>query len=125
MNVVEGTNNVLECFFGRQKQQLRRRVGRAHLGRDLQDQPAQAALSANLHYSEYVRVLCGSLDHLAEAFADLDQDGLDQGSPLSRDNRDSALQRRVRTLLAANEPLPTRGSVQARPDTIGSSATVV
>lgn len=125
LNVVERTNNVLECFFGRQKQQLRRRVGRAHLGRDLQDQPAQAALAANLHYSEYVRVLCGSLDHLAEAFADLDQDPLDQGSPLSRDNRNSALQRRVKALLAANEPVPTCGSERARPDTIGPAATVV
>ncbi len=125
LNGVERTNNVLECFFGRQKQQLRRRVGRAHLGRDLQDQPAQVALAANLHYSDYVRVLCGSLDHLADAFADLDQDGLDQDSPLSRDNRDSALQRRVRALLAAHEPLPTCGSGQAQPDANGPAATVV
>ncbi len=125
LNVVERTNNVLECFFGRQKQQLRRRVGRAHLGRDLQDQPAQAALAANLHYAEYVRVLCGSLEHLAEAFADLDQDTLEQGSPLSRDHRDSALQRRVKALLAAHESLPACGSGQTRPDTIGPPATVV
>jgi hypothetical protein len=125
LNVVERTNNVLECFFGRQKQQLRRRVGRAHLGKDLQDQPAQAALAANLHHSEYVRVLCGSLDHLAEAFADLDQNGLDQGSLLTRDNRDSALRRRVRALLATTEPPPTRRSVQAQPDVSSPAATVV
>ena len=97
--VVERTNNVDEHFFGNEKQQLRRRVGRAHLGRDLEDQPAQAALAANLHHPDYVRILCGSLDHLHNAFADLDQQTLDQATPLVRSNRDTALQNRVRTLL--------------------------
>ena len=53
--VVERTNNVDEHFFGSEKQKLRRRVGRAHLGRDLEDQPAQVALAANLHHPDYVR----------------------------------------------------------------------
>jgi hypothetical protein len=97
--VVERTNNVDEHFFGNEKQQLRRRVGRAHLGRDLEDQPAQAALAANLHHPDYVRILCGSLDHLHNAFADLDQQALDQATPLVRSNRDTALQNRVRALL--------------------------
>ena len=97
--VVERTNNVDEHFFGNEKQKLRRRVGRAHLGRDLEDQPAQAALAANLHHPDYVRILCGSLDHLHNAFADLDQQAFDQATPLVRSNRDSALQNRVRTLL--------------------------
>ena len=55
VKVVERTNNVAECFFGRKKQQLRRRVGRAQLGRDLEDQPAQAALAENLNHADYVR----------------------------------------------------------------------
>jgi hypothetical protein len=97
--VVERTNNVDEHFFGDEKQQLRRRVGRAHLGRDLEDQPAQAALAANLRHPDYVRILCGSLDHLHNAFANLDQQALDQACPLVRNNRDTALQNRVRTLL--------------------------
>lgn len=97
--VVERTNNVDEHFFGNEKQKLRRRVGRAHLGRDLEDQPAQAALAANLHHPDYVRILCGSLDHLHNAFADLDQQTFDQATPLVRSNRDTALQNRVRTLL--------------------------
>ena len=42
--VVERTNNVAEHFFGADKQKLRRRLGRANLGRDLEDQPAQAVL---------------------------------------------------------------------------------
>ena len=97
--VVERTNNVDEHFFGNEKQQLRRRVGRAHLGRDLEDQPAQAALAANLHHPDYVRILCGSLDHLHNAFADLDQQTFDLRTPLVRSNRDTALQNRVRALL--------------------------
>jgi hypothetical protein len=53
--VVERTDNVPEHFFGAQKRKLRRRLGRAHLGRDLEDQPAQAALAANLQHPQYVQ----------------------------------------------------------------------
>ena len=97
--VVERTNNVDEHFFGDEKQNLRRRVGRAHLGRDLEDQPAQAALAANLQHPDYVRILCGSLDHLHNAFAELDRQMLEQATPLVRSNRDTALQNRVHTLI--------------------------
>jgi hypothetical protein len=97
--IVERTNNVPEHFFGHEKQHLRRRLGRANLGRDLEDQPAQAALAANLRHPDYVRVLCGSLDHLPTAFAELDARALEQSTPLSRSNRDSKLQQRIRGLL--------------------------
>jgi hypothetical protein len=97
--IVERTNNVPEHFFGHEKQHLRRRLGRANLGRDLEDQPAQAALAANLRHPDYVRVLCGSLDHLPTAFAELDEQALAQATPLSRSNRDSKLQHRIRALL--------------------------
>lgn len=97
--VVERTNNVAEHFFGRQKQRLRRRVGRAHLGRDLEQQPAQAALAANLRHPDYVRVLCGSLDNLAAAFAALDAQPIAAATPLVRDHRDVQLDRQVRQLL--------------------------
>ena len=97
--VVERTNNIPEHFFGAEKRKLRRRLGRAHLGRDLEDQPAQAALVANLQHPEYVRVVCGSLDHLPTAFAELDGQALEQTTALSRNNRDSALLRRVRILV--------------------------
>ena len=97
--VVQRTNNVDEHFFGNEKQHLRRRVGRAHLGRDLEDQPAQAAIAANLRYPDYVRILCGSLEHLHNAFANLDEQALGDATPLVRSNRDTALQKRVRNLL--------------------------
>lgn len=97
--VVERTNNTAEHFFGGEKQHLRRRLGRAHLGRDLEDQPAQAALAANLRRPDYVRLLCGSLDNLHHVFANLDELALDESPPLVRSNRDSALQQRTRALL--------------------------
>jgi hypothetical protein len=97
--VVQRTNNVDEHFFGNEKQQLRRRVGRAHLGRDLEDQPAQATLVANLRHPDYVRILCGSLEHRHNAFAELDEQALGDATPLVRSNRDTELQNRVRTLL--------------------------
>jgi hypothetical protein len=90
---------VPEHFFGAEKQKLRRRVGRAHLGRDLEDQPAQAALAANLRHPHYVRVVCGSLDNLPTAFAQLDEQALERTTPLSRNNRDSVVLRRVRELV--------------------------
>ena len=97
--IVERTNNVLEHFFGTEKQRLRRRLGRANLGRDLEDQPAQAALAANLRHPDYVRVLCGNLDQLPMAFAELDKHALAQATALTRSNRDTRLQKLIRARL--------------------------
>jgi hypothetical protein len=99
ISVVERTNNVAEHFFGADKQRLRRRLGRAHLGRDLEDQPAQVALAANLRHAEYVRVLCGSLEHLPCAFAELELEALQKASPLQRNNKDTKLLKRIGALI--------------------------
>jgi hypothetical protein len=114
--VVERTDNVPEHFFGAEKRKLRRRLGRAHLGRDLEDQPAQVALVANLQHPEYVRVVCGSLDNLPTAFAELDEQALEQTTPLSRNNRDSALLRRVRILVkneAETQPSDEKSAISS------------
>ena len=89
--VVHRTNNPSEYFFGDTKQKLRRRVGRAQLRRDMQQQPAQAALAMNLRYPDYVRALCGSLDNLPAAFADIQGQNLPDVT-LKRDHRDAELQ---------------------------------
>ena len=103
--VVERTNNVLEHFFGKEKQRLRRRVGRAQLGRDLEQQPAQAALVSNLRSPDYVRVLCGSLENLPAVFATLDAQSNGVTAPPVRQHRNKALQRHVRQLLKnADQP---------------------
>ncbi len=94
--VVERTNNPAEHFFSQTKRELRRRLGRAHLARDMQDQPAQVALTANLHDPDYVRIVCGTLDGLPRAFAELVRSGQATARPaLDRYARNSALRRRV------------------------------
>ena len=96
--VVERTNNPAEHCFSNAKRQLRRRLGRANLGRDMQDQPAQAALAANLLDERYVQALCGTLDQLPAAFASVGQTCLAQAMPvLDRHHRDSELRRRIRS----------------------------
>jgi len=96
--VMERTNNVAEHFFAINNQRLRRRVGRKNLGHDLDQQPAQAALTLNLLRPDYVRVLCGSLDNLAEAFARLDETP-NTPAKLDRTTRDSKLIKLIRKLL--------------------------
>ena len=98
--VVERTNNVAEHFFGADKQKLRRRLGRANLGRDLEDQPAQAALASNLRCPDYVRLVAGSLENLPAAFAKLDQEEYREGIPLQRSNKDTKLLKRIKALVA-------------------------
>ena len=111
VSVVERTNNVAEHFFGTDKQKLRRRLGRANLGRDLEDQPAQAVLVSNLLHHDYVGVLCGSLEHLPAAFAELDQKTLAEVSALQRSNRDTRLLKRIAALVADEQPPQNNGII--------------
>ena len=108
--VVDRTNNILEQFFGEEKRRLRHRLGRAHLGRDLEQQPAQVALVANLRSAAYVRVLCGSLDHLPAALAALDSEASAKPTALVRDHRGKKLRHYVRKLLAVTAPPSTSRS---------------
>ena len=79
--IVERTNNPAEHFFSAAKRRLRRRLGRAHLGRDMEDQPAEVALVANLVDPNYVKILCGTFDALPQAFAELVQSGAATARP--------------------------------------------
>ena len=72
LRVVSRTNNELEGFFHTMKHGERRRSGRKVLTQDFERLPPQAALAANLERPDYVALLCGSLDRLAAAFAELD-----------------------------------------------------
>lgn len=72
IRLVDRTNNALESFFRRMKQGERRRSGRKVLTYDFEKLPAGAALVSNLDRPDYVEILCGSLDRLPEAFAELD-----------------------------------------------------
>ncbi len=122
--VVERTNNVPEHHFGTEKQGLRRRVGRAHLGRDLQQQPAQAMLVPNLRDERYVQILCGSLDNLPTAFAKLDR-GEVAGVQLIRDHRDSHLDRLVRELIKCTPGMANAGRLPLLETRIEAHATEI
>jgi len=72
IRLVARTNNLLESFFHRMKHGERRRSGRKVLTADFEHLPADAALACNLTKPDYVEILCGSLEELPDAFADLD-----------------------------------------------------
>ena len=70
--MVDRTNNVLESYFHALKHGERRRSGRKNLTQDFEHLPPSAALATNLNHTDYVSILCGSLDRLPDAFAKLD-----------------------------------------------------
>ncbi len=72
VRLVARTNNDLESLFHAIKHGERRRSGRKILTQDFEVLPPAAALTTNLRRPDYVSLLCGSLDQLADAFAQLD-----------------------------------------------------
>jgi len=72
IRLVDRTNNAIETYFHGLKHGERRRSGRKVLTHDLEKLPPAAALAMNLMHSDYVSIVCGSLDKLPEAFARLD-----------------------------------------------------
>jgi len=98
IRLVARTNVIAENFFGNLKHDERRRSGRKNLGQDLENLPADAALVANLEHNDYVTVLCGSLDRLPQAFAEIDRAERDKKlrnvapHAQSEDNLDAILQ---------------------------------
>lgn len=72
--LVARTNNVLEGFFHALKHGERRRSGRKILTHDFERLPAAAPLAVNLTKSDYVEIVCGSLENLPHAFAQLDRE---------------------------------------------------
>ncbi|MFH0729247.1 MAG: hypothetical protein V2B19_23250 [Pseudomonadota bacterium] len=74
VRLVSRTNFLLENRFKRMKHGERRRSGRKVLTQDLEYFPADAALVYNLEKDDYVSALCGSIERLPEAFAQLDQE---------------------------------------------------
>jgi len=121
--VVERTHNLAEHFFGADKQKLRRRLGRANLGHDLEDQPAQAALVANLLHTDYARTLSGSLEHLPAVFAKLDQEQYREESPLQRSQGDTKLIKQIKVLIADEQLQRKNMFIAKQTPPLGSSVT--
>lgn len=74
IRLVERTNVLLESFFHELKHGERRRSGRKILTQDFEHFPAAAVLARNLTKPDYVAIVCGTLDNLPRAFAELDTD---------------------------------------------------
>jgi hypothetical protein len=73
IRLVSRTNYLSENFFGGLKHDERRRSGYKNLGYVLENLPAGATLVRNLEHDDYVTTVCGSLDDLPQAFAELDR----------------------------------------------------
>jgi hypothetical protein len=82
--VVERTNVIRESFFHTIKHGERRRSGRKVLTQDLEHLPAAAVLARNLTCPDYVAILCGGLEHLPHAFAQLDAPNRTASLPVRR-----------------------------------------
>jgi hypothetical protein len=74
VKIVCRTNNCLENFNGRLKQEERKRSGRKVLAKDFEDLPEGVPLIKNLKKPDYVEILCGTLENLPAAIAKLDHD---------------------------------------------------
>ncbi|MFC1766760.1 hypothetical protein ACFL6U_32385 [Planctomycetota bacterium] len=73
--MVQRTNNMSERFFRSVKRFLRRITGKKKLNREVNALTGQAFLIFNLKVPAYVKLICGNLDNLAQAFAELSQKG--------------------------------------------------
>jgi hypothetical protein len=90
VRLVERTNNLLEGFYRAMKQGERRRSGRKTLADDFEHLPPEAALSRNLMREDYLDVVCGSIDELPHAFAELDAADRERACATSADSRTAA-----------------------------------
>jgi hypothetical protein len=73
--MVQRTNNLAERFFRRVKRFVRRITGKKKLKREVDALPGHTLLVFNLKTPEYVKIVCGSLDQLPEAFGKLARNG--------------------------------------------------
>jgi hypothetical protein len=71
--MVQRTNNMSERFFRSVKRFMRRITGKKKLNREVNALRGQAFLIFNLKIPAYVKLVCGGLDNLAQAFAELSQ----------------------------------------------------
>jgi len=85
IRLVDRTNNCLEGLFDDIKHGERRRSGRKILTQDLEQLPPAAALATNLRASDYVAIVCGTLDQLPHAFAQLDAASRRRSALVARD----------------------------------------
>jgi len=74
IRLIERTNLPAEGLFGRYKRGIRRQTGKKILTHELESIPPESILVNNLKDPHYVQILCGSIEKLPEAFAELDRE---------------------------------------------------
>jgi hypothetical protein len=113
IRLVDRTNNILEGFFRAMKQQERRRSGRKILTQDFEQLQPEAALVYNLRSADYVSIVCGSIERLPEAFAqlDLEDERKTEGAKVRIDYCSNLIEPRIET-----SSLPTKDRKLIRTD---------
>ncbi|MBF0548113.1 MAG: hypothetical protein HQM08_26990 [Candidatus Riflebacteria bacterium] len=99
--LVERTNNILEGLFHLIKRGERRRSGRKNLANDLETMPATAVLARNLESPDYVTLVCGSLEALPQAFANLDAEERQQKLKLHEPTLEKNIEPKISTASAS------------------------
>ncbi len=74
IRLVQRTNLAAEGLFGEFKRRMRRQTGKKILTQELESIPPESTLVSNLKDPRYVQILCGSIENLPDAFAELDRD---------------------------------------------------
>ena len=108
LRLVDRTNNIEESLFGHMKHDERRRSGRKDLAQDFEGLPAAFALATNLRHPDYVAILCGTLDDLPRAFAELETRNRIAGASGGQDS--NVLQQDI---ASASLPREDRGIVRS------------
>ena len=126
VRLVERTNFLLEgLYFKPLKHGERRRSGHKNLSMELEHLQAEAALVPNLERDDYVKIVCGSLDRLHEAFAQLDQTEREQRQqgtlPAEDENLASVLQIATSSLSPADRRVVRTQNMDRRIRTAAAS----
>jgi hypothetical protein len=74
IRLIERTSLPAEGLFGGYKRGIRRQTGKKILTHELESIPPESILVSNLKDPRYVQILCGSIEELPMAFAELDRE---------------------------------------------------
>jgi hypothetical protein len=106
VRLVSRTNYLSENGFGAFKHGERVRTGYKNLGHVLETLPAESLLARNLQHQDYVFIVCGSLENLPNAFAELDRKdraAKQRGEPLENPKDDLSIILQAATASLVNE----------------------
>jgi hypothetical protein len=113
VRLVDRTNNRLEGFFHALKHGERRRSGRKVLTHDFESLPPGAALAQNLNCPDYVAILCGSMEDLPRAFAELDAENKSKALALPASNTQPTNTPAPSILASASMPREDRAIIRS------------